>query len=337
MGEEFLVGVDLGGTRVRVALLEMEQVAQAKPGCPPPLPSRVEKVPREGPAETVPRQIAALIRALLEEKGLAESQIKAIGIASAGPFSEDLRSIVHSPNLPWPLIPMVPVLEEEFPKAKVALENDANGAALGIQCFEAPREVTDLVYVTLSTGIGGGAIVNGTLCRGRGNGAEVGHMTIDCRPDALLCGCGRRGHWEAYGSGTGVAKRARIALAGGEPPPLLREAIAQVGKLDAEAVYRAAAAGDRLCQQLVEETAHYNAIGFAVLTDLFDPQKIFVGGSLTKSGSLTFNGISGLPMRERVALHSLNEPPPIEVTALGDEVGLYGALVVAWEALTGKR
>jgi glucokinase len=337
MAEEYLVGVDLGGTRVRVAMLRVEEVERPQPGHPPPLAAKVETVQREGPNDTVPRQIARLIRALLKERGLEEGQLRAIGIASAGPLSDDLSAIVHSPNLPWDCIPVVPVLREAFPRLKVALENDCNGAALGVQRFEAPPEMTDFVYVTLSTGIGGGAIVNGTLCRGRGNGAEIGHITIDSRPDALFCGCGKRGHWEAYGSGTAVAKRAHLALAGGEPPPLLREAVAAVGQLDAEAVFRAAAEGDWLCQQLVEDTARYNAIGFAALTDMFDPQKIFVGGSLTKSGDLTFRGFSGVHLRDRAALHALNDPPPIETTALGDDVGLYGGLVVAWEAMVGRR
>jgi len=276
-----------------------------------------------------------------EGAGIRREEIVAIGIVAPGPLDRERGCLDHQHHMAWDIVPLVGPLRAEF-NLPVALENDNSAAALGIWQFEAMgregvKDLRDFVYVGLGTGIGGGIIVDGELYRGRGNAAEIGHITIVSAPDALVCSCGCPGHWEAYGSGKGLAKRALRALeeAGGEFSTL-RSLVERVEGLESipQAVFAAARMGDRLAERVVEETAQYNAIGFSCLLDVLDPQMIFVGGGMALGDTeLVFKGIEGIPMEERVREHAvLKDVPEMVITKLGGDAALCGAFVVGLNA-----
>jgi len=341
--EEYIVGIDLGGTNVRVGLARRSDIDSQCDKKPEILGHLKERIAREGPNTAIAEQICRMINEATGKAGIERENIVAIGIAAPGPLDRERGGLDHQHHMVWDIVPLVEPIREEF-NVPVALENDNSAAALGIWQFEAMgreevKDLKDFVYVGLGTGIGGGIIVNGELYRGRGNAAEIGHITIVSDPNALICSCGCPGHWEAYGSGKGLAKRTLRALegAGGEFSAL-RSMVEQIEGLEGipYVVFEAARMGDGLAERMVEETAQYNAIGFSCLLGVLDPQVIFVGGGMALGNAeLVFKGIEGIPMKERVREHSvLKDIPEIVITKLGSDATLCGAFVVGLDTAT---
>ncbi|RLI00445.1 ROK family protein, partial [Candidatus Bathyarchaeota archaeon] len=201
MGRKIAVGVDLGGTNIRVALGNDEGRILAK------ISERTEKT--KGP-EGISEQIARIIRCL-EKKEAKTREIIGIGIGSAGPLDLKRGGLMKPTNIPYDFIPLVEPLEDIF-HLPTYLLNDCSTAVMGEKFFGAGKNHENLAYITLSTGIGGGIYVDGHLLIGKdGNATEVGHFTID-HEGKLICGCGKRGHWEAYCSGNGIPNYVRLLL-----------------------------------------------------------------------------------------------------------------------------
>jgi len=211
--------------------------------------------------------------------------------------------------------------------------NDCNAAVLGEQAFGAGRGVANLFYVTLSTGLGGGAIVDGHLLNGKdGNAPEIGHVTIDPNSE-LVCGCGCRGHWEAYCSGANIPNLARLILRGRSIVGSLLHDTAggDMSGLTAEAIYSAASMGDPTAVEIVEEVGRVNAVGFGDIVNAFDPELITVGGSV----ALNNPELVLRPIMAGIDRHLINRRPEIRVTPLGEDIVLYGGLVLAIMAKRG--
>lgn len=184
-------------------------------------------------------------------------------------------------------------------------------------------------YVTISTGIGGGFIVNGHLVLGKeGNASEVGHGTIAPK-SGIRCNCGAEGCWEAFSSGTAIAKHALMALNArpAEGKSLMDLVKGDITKITAKDVYEAARQGDELAQRVVDQATYYNAIGLGLINNYYDPKVIYLGGSMLKDEAQILP-----PLREFFAKNAIeftiNHPPLLKKTTLGDEVGLLGALAL---------
>ena len=186
----------------------------------------------------------------------------------------------------------------------------------------------DLAYITLSTGIGGGVIVDGHLLVGKdGNAAEFGHLTIDST-GRLRCGCGGRGHWEAYCSGNNLPNFLRLELKRkGVKRSLLYELAGKdLSNLSAEMFFEAVRAGDGLSLELLQEIGRLNAMGFANVVNAYDVSLITVGGSMAlKNGKLLVE-----PIKRYLKDYLINRPPRIMITPLGEDIGLYGAIALAF-------
>jgi glucokinase len=230
-------------------------------------------------------------------------------------------------NLPFDFVSLVKPLEEEF-NLPVILLNDCVAAVVGEKYFGIGREHDNLVYVTISTGIGGGVYVDGHLLIGKdGNAHEIGHFTIDFE-GRLTCGCGRRGHWEAYCSGSGIPNYARLII---EEDGLMRvsgshliEGIIKNGYagVTAKTIYDYAKADDRVAKIIVEKISVLNAMGFGCVVDAYDPSLITVGGSVTLNNpSLIIDSI-----KRHLNKYARNRVPEITLTPLGEDAVLYGAL-----------
>jgi glucokinase len=208
------------------------------------------------------------------------------------------------------------------------LDHDCRAAALAEQRWGAGRGCADMVYVTASTGIGGGILLGGRLWRGAAESAgEIGHCVID--QNGPLCGCGRRGCVEAFASGTAIARRAREALAAGRASSVLELAGGDPSAVTAREVALAAAAGDPLGVELLAEAGRALGIGFAILANVLNPPLIVVGGSLVKAGALLLG-----PARDALAQWSVPgaaEATRLEPAQLGDDVGILGAALLALE------
>ncbi len=313
MEERYVVGVDLGGTWVRAALSDVKGNMILK------VREQVDK----SSADAISTQIINLTRSLCKRKGVETKSLEGVGIASAGPLSLKEGALVKPTNLPFKYVPLTKPVSEEL-KVPTYLLNDCTAAVLGEKVFGAGKNIDNLVYVTISTGIGGGAIVDGHLLIGKdGNAHEIGHFTIDLE-ERLVCGCGKRGHWEAYCSGRNIPNYIKMrckeideSIVKGSPLYTKLK-----GNLSSKDLYDNAKIGDKLSQQLVEEIGKLNAIGFANVINAYDPQLITVGGSVT----LNNKKLVLTPIKKQVKNHAINRIPKIIATPLGENIGLYGAI-----------
>jgi glucokinase len=222
--------------------------------------------------------------------------------------------LVAPPHLPgWRDIPIAALAAEAY-ELPVVLENDATAAAAGEHRWGAGAGSENMVYLTLSTGVGGGVVIGGRLYRGAGgNGGELGHVTVDWHGRTCRS-CGRRGCLEAYVSGTSIAERAR-------------EAGLQVDS--AEELARAAAASVDLAAHVWNETVEALACGVISLVNLFEPELIVLGGGVTRSGDQLF-----VPLREQVAAGTMKpagDLAQIVPSAFGDRVGVAGAAAIVYD------
>lgn len=321
MGEvkRLAIGVDIGATNLRVALGTLDGRLLAK---------RVEPTDTSRGAEGVSAQIAAIVRRLLGAHRRPED-LKGIGIGSTGPLDLKRGAVVNASNLPWDFIPLVGPLQDAL-RVPVRLVNDCAAAVVGEKVFSSGREVQNLLYVTLSTGIGGGVYIDGRLLMGKdGNAHEIGHFTIDF-DGRLLCGCGRRGHWEAYCSGRNIPNYVRLLLDESgkfDPEELARSSVprdAREGRLTTGGLFNSAKGGDSVALKIVGRIGMLNAIGFSNAINAYDPELITVGGPI----ALRNEEFVLPPIRRLAKDHAVNRVPPIELTKLGEDVGLYGAVAL---------
>jgi glucokinase len=316
MAKRLAIGVDLGGTNVRVALGDSEGHI---------LDRSAERTEKSRGPEGISEQIKRMINSIIAEK-IDLKEVCGIGIGSAGPLDIKRGGLMKPTNLPFEFVPLVPPLEEEF-GLPTHLLNDCVAAVMGEKYFGLGKECENIVYVTISTGIGGGAYVDGHLLIGKdGNAHEIGHFTIDFE-GRLICGCGKRGHWEAYCSGSGIPNYAKLLMEEGlgkvEGSRLIDE-IRRDGfaGITAKTIYDNAKAGDVVAERIVDRIGLLNAIGFACVVDAYDPELITVGGSITLNNpDLVIN-----PIKRYIGEHARNRVPKIALTPLGEDAVLYGAM-----------
>jgi glucokinase len=322
--KKYLAGVDLGGTWVRVVLSDLQGHFVQKVN---------EKVDKTR-SEAVSAQLVRLVRFLCKKHGVDVQALKGVGIASAGPLDMKRGILVKPPNLPFDSVKLTEPLKEAF-GVPTCLVNDCVAAALGETTFGTARGIENFVYITISTGIGAGAIVNGTLLLGKdGNSHEVGHFVIDYQ-GRLTCGCGRKGHWEAYCSGRNMPNYVRMRFEETGPKTfktsiLCKQLRGDLSKLRAADMFSAARRKDKLALALVAEIGVLNAIGFANVTNAYDPSLVTVGGTVTLKNVEAVL----VPIRKHVGDYAINRVPEIKVTSLGENVGVYGAVAAALKYLS---
>ncbi len=307
-----VLGIDVGGTKLAAGVVDADGRVLAR-----------EQTPTEagkGPAHVLDR-IVRLGRVLLSRREVLASDIRRVGIGCAGPVDRRAGLVFNPPNLPgWVRVPLVDHVARALGLSAV-LDNDANAAALGESRYGAGRGAESMVYITVSTGIGGGVVLNGRLWHGLGDGAgEVGHMTLE--PGGPLCGCGNRGCLEALASGTAIARRARALLAAGR-----QSRLRDMPAFTAAEVVALAAAGDALAREVWEGAVGWLALGVGALITILAPERIIIGGGVAKAGTLLFEPLRR-QVRERVKLVQA-EKVQILPTALGDDVGVLGAAALA--------
>lgn len=310
---------DLGGTELRGALVERGGAVAARVSAP---------TMAGAGSEAVIGQIIALAGTLLAEH--PQAKVAGIGMCAPGPLDPKAGIVIGPPTLAgWHDVPLIDILNRQF-GLPVRLENDANAAALGEWRFGAGRGSGSLVFVTVSTGIGGGVVADGHIYHGRrGLAAEIGHMTITGEGDR--CFCGAVGCFEAVASGTALGRRATQLTAPGDGSLLRR--LSGGGDVSARHVVEAARAGDVSALELVDAEAKWLGIGFTNLLHLYSPDLIVMGGGLANGFDLLAPGIrTTVGQRAMPAYRDV----PIVPAELGDRAGLIGAAsLILWEGEPG--
>ena len=303
-----IVSIDIGGTRLRAAAYKQDQFQ-------PISQKRVETKAKE------PNAFGRLIN-LLEDIWPKNENVDVIGVSSPGPVDPHTGVIMVTPNIKeWRDFPITAKLTDHF-GIPAYLDNDANLAGLAEWKFGAGRGHHNVLYLTVSTGVGGGVIINDQLLQGHhGLAAELGHTTIQA--DGPLCGCGQPGHLESFSSGTGIERFVAEQLKAG------RESLLQPDKKNsAHAISEAARQGDALSIEAYQSAGKYLGIGVANFLHAFDPSIVIFGGGVSQSGPLLFDSFH-VSLKERVIHSRYLEGLVITRAELGDDSGLLGARALA--------
>jgi glucokinase len=316
---EIIVGIDMGGTQLRFALFDDDYRILSR--------HAEATLPAQGSGAVLDR-IIARVEALSEQAG--RDGLRAVGVSAPGPLDPFRGVILQAPNFPgWRDVPLTDRLSRAL-DCPVFVGNDANLAALAEQRRGAGQGLSDVVYITVSTGIGGGVISGGRLVLGRhGLGGEVGHMTLE--PQGPRCNCGNRGCLEALASGSALGRQARELVQAGARTLIADLAEGDPERITARLVHQAAGRGDAVAIDLFRRAGMYLGIGIANLMAVLNPAMIIVGGSVAKAGHLLFVPMQAT-IRERI-YESFWRDCPVVLAALGDDVGLIGAAIWAREAL----
>lgn len=315
----WIVGIDIGGTKISVSL---GHVDRAKPVAPRLRKEVFSSKGGRDPKESV-REMQSTVLGLLRELRLKVKEVRGIGLAVAGAIDTKRGIIVKSPHLRgWEKFPLRTFLLRLLGRP-VFIENDCNAAVLGEQYFGLGRGIRDFMYVTVSTGIGSGIVVNGSLVRGTGGAAgELGHMTIVRNGDR--CPCGKRGCLEAYASGTAIANYVKKALKNGSQSRFWKSYHGR--DIGGEIVSLAAQKGDRLAIRAREVAADYLGIGLANVIHLLNPKRIILGGGVMEQIEHFWRPMMKAVRRETWA--SANRSCQILRSRLGNRVGDFGAVAV---------
>ncbi|HAH95463.1 MAG TPA: transcriptional regulator [Firmicutes bacterium] len=314
-GERWAIGVDLGGTKVAVA-------AVSSAGR---LAGRNETRTLKGvPPEESLAAMVQLAEQAVCDAGIERTAISGVGVGAPGPLNSATGIIHFAPNLGWENVAIGPYFARNFPGIPVKLENDANAAALGEYRFGAGRGLRHMVYITVSTGVGGGLILDGKLYTGASGGAgEIGHIPVQ-REGGPRCGCGHYGCLEAVSSGTAIARMAREHVASGGGGLLAEMAQAQAqGRVGAAAVGAAARLGDPAASAILKTAFTYLGGAMATVVNLLNPEAIIVGGGVSALWDLMLPYLQHEIDSGSVA--GFQNKVQIRRAELGRDTGIYGA------------
>ena len=303
-----IIAVDIGGTHMRAASYAPDKLK----------PIKQKKIPTRA---SEPGGLDRLTH-VIEEVWPEDGNVAAIGLGSPGPLDPHTGYLLAPPNNPeWHNFPLAPKIAEHF-GAKAFLDNDANLAGLGEYRFGAGKGHHNVLYITVSTGIGAGVVIEDRLLQGyHGLAAELGHVIVD--PDGPPCSCGFNGHLESFSSGPAIVKYVLAELESGAKSVLKRDET-----FNARDVAEAAQSGDALAIKAYQRAGRYLGIGVASFLHAFDPSIVIFGGGVSQVGNLLFDSFH-ISLKERVFHPRYLEGLVITRAELGDDAGLLGARALA--------
>ncbi|WP_336024301.1 ROK family protein [Halobellus salinisoli] len=317
----YYVGVDLGATNVRAIVADGDGTVIGRSD---------DGTPRGPTGIGVTEAVLRVARKACADADIAPERVNAAGIGAIGPLDLAEGAVENPANLPDTIdrIPLTGPLSKLFDTDRVYLHNDTNAGVIG-ERFYSERNPDDMVYLTISSGIGAGVCVDGNVLSGwDGNAGEVGHMTLDPQGH-LTCGCGHDGHWEGYCSGNNIPRYAQFLY---EEDPVETALPVDDPEFSAVDVFDHAGS-DEFATHVVEQLGHWNAMGVANIVHAYAPLVIYVGGAVALNNpDLTLD-----PIRERMDEMVMSNVPQIQLTTLGDDVVVMGALASAMTGGTGDR
>jgi glucokinase len=309
------IGVDIGGTKIAAGVVDENGVILAQ---------TLRRTVAED-SDSVDRAVVSVCLELA-----SQYTIGAIGLAAPGFVSSDQATVLFTPNLPWRDHPLRARVAAEFgPEVRIVVENDANAAGWAEFQFGVGRDVEDMLMLTIGTGLGGAVIIGHKLVRGAwGVAAEVGHMRVV--PGGYLCGCGHKGCWEQYASGSALVRDAQAALVR-EPQNAVRLLELAGGvpeRLTGPQITLAAQEGDPLSITLLAELGRWIGEGAASVAALIDPAMVVIGGGVGAAGDLLL-GPARTGFADQLSAHGYRPEAAIHLAAMGNDAGIVGAADLA--------
>lgn len=308
------IGIDVGGTNVKIALVDKSGKIIYS--------NSVPTYAKMGYEYTV-NNIKQAIKDLIKETNTTAKDIDGIGFDFPGQVDYKTGVVKLAPNIPgWVNVPIAQMIEEEF-HIPTRIDNDVRCAALGEMKFGAGQGCENFVCITVGTGIGSGLVVNGQLVRGASNAAgEIGHIKLQMK-DGLICGCGDTGCLEAYASGPSIVAMAQDYIKGGKSTKFREMAAAEGGEITPYMVAKAAEAGDPVAKRIFAIVGEYIGIGLTSVINLLNPEKVIIGGGVAEAGDLLLDPIrKTIKERAMVVAGSAVEIVPAQ---LGNSAGVIGA------------
>lgn len=309
------IGIDLGGTNIAAGVVDDAGHIIYKAS----IPTLAKR-----PAEEIAEDMAKLCADITDGAGCSMSDIEAVGVGCPGTVDSKNGIVSYACNLRMENTPLGTMLEEKLGK-KVILENDANAAAFGEYVVNGDK-AESFVLITLGTGVGGGVIIDGRLLRGFNcAGGELGHIVINA-DGSEVCSCGLKGCWEAYASVTALIRQTKEAMQK-DAGSSMHEWVREHGKVSGRTAFDCAKKGDKTAKAVVEQYVRYVGTGLISILNIFQPNKILIGGGISKEGEYLLN-----PLREYVYAGDYNkhsEKTKIEVATLFNDAGIIGAALSA--------
>lgn len=306
----YYIGIDLGGTNIAAGIVNESGEIIIKDSVP---------TLKERPTDEIVEDMAKLCRTLCENSGISMEEIKSVGVGCPGSIDDKNGIVSYSNNIPMNNYPMRKVLEGKINKP-VSLANDANAAALG-EYVHNGNGCESFLMVTLGTGVGAGLILNGKIFSGfNGVASEAGHMTLV--HDGVQCTCGKKGCWEAYASVTALIRQTREASQQ-HPESSMKKNINDRGKVSGRTAFEEAKNGDETAKAVVKAYCEYVADGLTSLINIIEPERICIGGGISKEGDYLLN-----PVKEWIEKYEYNRYSPktvIETAKLFNDAGIIGA------------
>lgn len=309
--KKYRIGVDVGGTNVKIALVDKEgSIIYSNT-----TPTRAEM----GYEYTISNIKQAIID-LMKETKTDSSSIEGIGFGFPGQIDCDAGIVRVSPNIPgWTNVPIAKIIEKEF-GIPTKVDNDVRCAALGELAFGAGKGCKNLICITVGTGIGSGLIVNGKLVRGADNAAgEIGHIKLQMH-DGPICGCGDSGCLEAFASGPSIVAMAQEYILGGKSTKYRELANPDITPY---IVAEAAKQGDKVAQKIFERMGKYIGIGLASVVNLLNPEKIVIGGGVADAGDILFKPLTDTLKKRAMPIQA--KSVSVVPAQLGNAAGVIGA------------
>ncbi len=319
MSEKWYVGVDIGGTTIKMAFITSYGEIVSKWEIP---------TNKTDGGKRITTDIARAIDMKCEELGQEKAKLAAIGMGAPGFIEMKTGFIYHAVNIGWRDFPLKDRLEMES-GLPVTVDNDANIAALGEMWRGAGDGAKNLLCVTLGTGVGGGIVANGQILHGiNGMAGEIGHITSVVNGGAP-CNCGKTGCLETIASATGIARIATEGLID-FPSSILKAVFDKTGQLTSKDVFDAVAVQDSLAMKVLDEVCFHLGLALANLANALNPEKIVLGGGVSKAGDALLKGLK--EHFHRYALERVSEGVDFRIATLGNDAGVIGG---AWLAKQG--
>ncbi|PEJ56950.1 glucokinase [Bacillus sp. AFS002410] len=321
--DKMIVGVDLGGTSIKLALLTDNGEFIDKWEVP---------TDKSDSGKHIPKTITIAIEEKLNQMNKTKEDIAGIGIGAPGSVRLEDGLIFAAVNLGWVNFPLKEILEKES-GIPVIVDNDANIAAVGEMWKGAGNGAKDVVMVTLGTGVGGGVIVNGDVAHGiSGSAGEIGHITVQLE-NGVLCNCGKRGCLETISSATGITRIANEKLQNTTKESVLKE-IANGSQITTKDVFEAYSKGDEVAEEIVNHVMRYLALVLAGVGNTLNPENIIIGGGVSNAGELLLK-----PLKryfDEFAFTTVRDSTKLSIAKLGNDAGAIGAAYLVKKFITNE-
>jgi glucokinase len=314
---EFVVGVDLGGTKILAGVFDNQLTCRGR--------NKISTKPERG-SEQVIERIARCVHDVVDECDLEMKQIRGVGLGAPGAVDFPSGRVIFAPNLQWTDVPLKKILEKEL-GVPVFVENDCNVCALGVFVNELDSKPRQMFGVFIGTGIGGGIMLDGELYSGfNGTAGEIGHMVLEV--GGPKCGCGNRGCFEALASRTAIFRKIHGAVKDGQKTVLTEMLGPELKDLRSGDLRKAIRKGDKLVEAIVEEAAEYTGIAVANLINAFNPEVVVLGGGVIDALGEEMMAII-LETAGDYCMEGTTKGVQIIASKEGDDAGIIGSAVLA--------